>query len=101
MPPHLPQERYYTRNTREQDGKGPWGTTPRHSTPPNETTTSTTENSWPLSEASKTGDTSSSGAPTQSSSSRTTTTSNTGDTHNESTDASLVTSCIWRTTTST
>src|SRR6266403_4023171 len=98
MPPHSPPEQYYTRNTRERSEKDRWGTTPRHSTPPNETTTFTTENSWPLFEASKTGDTSSSGAPTQSLSSRTTTTSNTGDTRNGSTDVSPATSYTWWTT---
>src|SRR6266478_3518646 len=101
MPPHSPLGRYCTKNMKEQDEKGRWDTTPKHSTPPNETTTSTTENSWPSSEASKTGDTSLSEAPTQSSSSRTTTTSNTGDTHNESTDALPATSYAWQITTST
>src|SRR6266478_648390 len=82
-PPHSPPERYYTRNMKERDGRDLWDTTPRHLIPQNETTTSTTENSWPSSEALKTGDTYSSEAPTPLSSSRTTTTSNTGTTHNE------------------
>src|SRR6266446_1499917 len=101
MPPHLLPEQYCTKNMKGQGERGQWDTTLRRLTPPNETMTFTTENSWPLFEASKTGDTSSSEAPTQSLSSRTTTTSNTGDTRNRSTDALPATSYAWWTTTST
>src|SRR6266403_748623 len=100
MPPHSPPEQYYTRNTRERSEKDRWGTTPKHSTPLNETTTFTTENSWPSSEVSKIGDTYSWGALIRSWSSRTTTTSNTGATHTKLTDALPDTSYAWRTTTS-
>src|SRR6266436_3780975 len=100
MPPHSPPERYYTRNTKGRDGKDPWDTTPRHLTLQNGTMTSMIENSWPLSKASKTGDTYLSEAPTQLSSSQTTTTSNIGATHNESTDVSPDTSYDWWTMTS-
>src|SRR6266403_824914 len=47
--------RYYTKSTKKRSEKDQWDTIPRPLTPPNETTISTTENSWPSSEASKTG----------------------------------------------
>src|SRR6266403_4532116 len=98
MPPHSPLERYYTRNTKGRGERDRWDTTPRHSTPLNETTTFMTENSWPLSEALKIGGTSSLEAPTPLSSLRTITISNIGATRNELIGASPATSYDWRTT---